>query len=104
MPAAGDSRGISFSAAGSTSPGANGARSASFPKHLTTEKTYKFNAEHQAFHDAVLDYCLGVVEGAGRDQTQPAACILEHLGPHALRRIIALCRAQRTPYSPQRRR
>jgi ERCC4-related helicase len=39
-----------------------------FPKHLTTEKTYKFNAEHQAFHDAVLDYCLGVVEGAGVDQ------------------------------------
>jgi superfamily II DNA or RNA helicase len=40
----------------------------SFPKHFTTEKTYNFNAEHQAFHDAVLDYCLGVVEGAGSDQ------------------------------------
>ena len=23
---------------------------------------------HRAFHDAVLDYCLGVVEGAGPDQ------------------------------------
>ncbi len=39
-----------------------------FVKHLTTERTYNFNAEHQAFHDAVLDYCLGVVEGAGVDQ------------------------------------
>jgi superfamily II DNA or RNA helicase len=40
----------------------------SFPKHLTAEKTYNFTAEHQAFHNAVLDYCLGVVEGAGADQ------------------------------------
>src|SRR5262249_59908944 len=24
--------------------------------------------EHRLFHDAVLDYCLGVVEGAGPDQ------------------------------------
>jgi superfamily II DNA or RNA helicase len=40
----------------------------SFPKHLSKEATYQFNAGHHAFHDAVLDYCLGVVEGAGRDQ------------------------------------
>lgn len=40
----------------------------SFANHLTTEKTYNFTDEHQAFHDAVLDYCLGVVEGAGADQ------------------------------------
>lgn len=39
-----------------------------FPKHLKSEQTWKFNADHRAFHDAVLDYCLGVVEGAGSDQ------------------------------------
>lgn len=39
-----------------------------FPRHETTERPYKLNVEHQAFHDAVLDYCLGVVEGAGEDQ------------------------------------
>ena len=39
----------------------------SFPKHLKSEQTWKFNAEHRAFHDAVLDYSLGVVEGAGTD-------------------------------------
>lgn len=38
------------------------------PRHDTTEKTYRFNASHQSFHDAVLDYCLGVVEGAGSDK------------------------------------
>jgi hypothetical protein len=40
----------------------------SFPKHLSREEIYRFNGDHQAFHDAVLDYCLGVVEGAGEDQ------------------------------------
>lgn len=40
----------------------------SFPKHLKAEQTWNFNADHRAFHDAVLDYCLGVVEGAGADQ------------------------------------
>jgi len=40
----------------------------SFPKHETAEETYHFTKEHQAFHDAVLDYCLGVVEGAGSSQ------------------------------------
>ncbi len=38
-----------------------------FPKHLTAEKTYEFTPDHRAFHDGVLDYCLGVVEGAGSD-------------------------------------
>lgn len=38
-----------------------------FPKHLTAEKTYDFTPDHRAFHDGVLDYCLGVVEGAGSD-------------------------------------
>lgn len=39
-----------------------------FPRHHTAEQTYALTREHQAFHDAVLDYCLGVVEGAGSDQ------------------------------------
>ncbi len=38
-----------------------------FPRHETKESPYSFNAEHHAFHDAVLDYCLGVVDGAGPD-------------------------------------
>lgn len=37
------------------------------PRHDTTEKTYRLTPAHQSFHDAVLDYCLGVVEGAGHD-------------------------------------
>lgn len=36
-----------------------------FPKHDTTEKDYRFDAATQAFHDAVLDWCLDVVERAG---------------------------------------
>lgn len=39
-----------------------------FPRHETTERPYNFTKEHQELHDAVLDYCLGVVEGAGPDQ------------------------------------
>jgi len=39
-----------------------------FPRHETKESHYSFTAEHRAFHDAVLDYCLGVVDGAGPDQ------------------------------------
>jgi superfamily II DNA or RNA helicase len=39
-----------------------------FPRHETTERPYKLTADHRSFHDAVLDYCLGVVEGAGPDQ------------------------------------
>jgi superfamily II DNA or RNA helicase len=39
-----------------------------FPRHETAERTYKFDKAHQAFHDAVLDYCLAVVEGAGHDK------------------------------------
>jgi len=43
----------------------------SFPKHLTTEKTYNIKGtDYQSFHDNVLDYCLGVVEGAGSDQNR----------------------------------
>jgi ERCC4-related helicase len=40
-----------------------------FPKHLTREKTYNFTADFRAFHEAVLDYCFGVVESAGNDRS-----------------------------------
>lgn len=43
----------------------------SFPKHETAEFPYKLSADHLAFQDAVLDYCLTVVSRAGtqkRDQ------------------------------------
>lgn len=39
-----------------------------FPYHETKESPYAFTPDHRAFHDAVLDYCLGVVDGAGPDQ------------------------------------
>jgi superfamily II DNA or RNA helicase len=39
-----------------------------FPHHETAERPYDLNADHKSFHDAVLDYCLGVVEGAGPEQ------------------------------------
>ena len=39
-----------------------------FPRHETAECPYDLNNDHRSFHDAVLDYCLGVVEGAGPDQ------------------------------------
>lgn len=41
-----------------------------FPRHETAERPYKLTDAHSSFHDAVLDYCLGVVEGAGPDQRQ----------------------------------
>jgi superfamily II DNA or RNA helicase len=39
-----------------------------FPQHKSAEHPYSLNSEHKSFHDAVLDYCLGVVEGAGPEQ------------------------------------
>ena len=39
--------------------------SRAFPKHETQDHPYRFDAAHQAFHDAVLDWCLGIVERAG---------------------------------------
>jgi superfamily II DNA or RNA helicase len=39
-----------------------------FARHETTERAYDLSPEHRAFHDAVLDYCFDVVEGAGPDQ------------------------------------
>lgn len=43
----------------------------SFPKHETTEFSYRLNPAHLAFQEAVLDYCFSVVSKAGdqkRDQ------------------------------------
>jgi superfamily II DNA or RNA helicase len=39
-----------------------------FPKHETTEYSYRLNDEHRAFHEAVLDYCFSVVSRAGDTQ------------------------------------
>ncbi|MCA9800290.1 MAG: DEAD/DEAH box helicase, partial [Cyanobacteria bacterium HKST-UBA04] len=39
-----------------------------FPEHKTTEFSYKLNAKHLAFHEAILEYCLGVVQGAGTSE------------------------------------
>src|SRR3954470_19590356 len=36
-----------------------------FPRHYATELPYRFDPAAQIFHDAVLDWCLGVVERAG---------------------------------------
>lgn len=36
-----------------------------FPKHETTEYSYRLNDEHRAFQEAVLDYCFSVVSRAG---------------------------------------
>ncbi|MGO9062087.1 MAG: helicase-related protein [Candidatus Binataceae bacterium] len=38
-----------------------------FPRHETKESPYSLTAEYREFHDAVLDYCFGVVNGAGSD-------------------------------------
>ncbi|MBY5625919.1 DEAD/DEAH box helicase [Rhizobium leguminosarum] len=37
----------------------------SFPKHETTEFSYRMNDAHRAFHEAVLDYCFSVASRAG---------------------------------------
>lgn len=41
-----------------------------FPQHLTREETYDLTPEHRSFHEAVLDYCFGVVEKAGSGQRE----------------------------------
>src|SRR5690606_34832867 len=40
-----------------------------FPRHETAERPYDLE-HHKASHDAVLDYCLGGVEGAGTGERQ----------------------------------
>jgi superfamily II DNA or RNA helicase len=39
-----------------------------FPRHETKEHPYPLDPAHQAFHEAVLDYCLSVVTTSGEDQ------------------------------------
>jgi superfamily II DNA or RNA helicase len=39
-----------------------------FPRHETKEHPYPLDSAHQAFHEAVLDYCLSVVTTSGDDQ------------------------------------
>lgn len=39
-----------------------------FPKHDTKYQPYALTPEHRDFHDAVLDWCLDVVEDAGADR------------------------------------
>jgi superfamily II DNA or RNA helicase len=41
-----------------------------FPTHQKMDATYRFSPDHAAFHEAVLDYCLGVVVGAGGDRNR----------------------------------
>ncbi|MGA7808741.1 DEAD/DEAH box helicase, partial [Bradyrhizobium sp.] len=41
-----------------------------FPHHETAERAYELTPAHKSFHEAVLDYCLGVVEGAGANQNR----------------------------------
>ena len=40
----------------------------SFPKHETTEYSYRLNEAHRGFQEAVLDYCFSVVSRAGNAQ------------------------------------
>lgn len=44
-----------------------------FPRHETTEPPYRLSPAHLAFHEAVLDYCLGVVSRAGGQREQRLA-------------------------------
>lgn len=39
-----------------------------FPRHETTEFSYRLSEAHRAFHEDVLDYCLGVVARVGSAQ------------------------------------
>lgn len=40
----------------------------SFPKHETTEFPYNLDSTHLSFHEAILDYCFGVVAKAAGGQ------------------------------------
>lgn len=41
-----------------------------FPKHETTEHPYRLSQEYLEFHEAVLDYCFGIVSQAGQGQRE----------------------------------
>lgn len=43
-----------------------------FPRHETAELAYRFDAATQAFHEAVLDWCLAIVEKAGAQSARLA--------------------------------
>ena len=49
---------------------ADWAEERAFPKHKTTEFSYRLSAKHLAFQEAVLDYCLGVVLRAGSGEKE----------------------------------
>jgi len=49
---------------------ADWAEERAFPKHKTTEFPYRHSAQHVAFQEAVLDYCLGVVLRAGSGERE----------------------------------
>ena len=49
---------------------ADWAEERAFPKHKTTEFSYRLSAKHLAFQEAVLDYCLGVVLRAGSGERE----------------------------------
>ncbi len=74
-----------------------------FPRHETAERPYDLTPEHRAFHDAVLDYCLGVVEGAGPDQRRRRLAFWGTLGADALRRLLAGRRRKRAAQPACRR-
>jgi SNF2 family DNA or RNA helicase len=68
-----------------------------FPRHDTTEKSYSFDAKHRAFHDAVLDYCLGSRRTRGRRAAKETAGVLGNSGADAVRRFIACGGGERSP-------
>ncbi|WP_273521903.1 DEAD/DEAH box helicase [Rhodosalinus sediminis] len=41
-----------------------------FPRHLSTDAPYALDEAHRAFHEAVLDYCLGVVSRTAGGQRE----------------------------------
>lgn len=41
-----------------------------FPIHKTMEFPYRLSSSHQSFHEAVLDYCFGVVSRAGSGERE----------------------------------
>ncbi len=46
------------------------AEQSAFPTHLTQEAPYALDASHRAFHNAVLDYCFGVVSRVSGGQRE----------------------------------
>ena len=41
-----------------------------FPKHMTLDREYRLSKSHLDFHEAVLDYCFGLVARAGDGQRE----------------------------------